>query len=153
MDDIVEEITFQDFKDDYHFLSILLNNVLQHEFGQQFTDKVERERILAQSACNMRIAGIEDAVKVLKKKLALELSSMTLEEAASLARDFSHYLNLMGIEETHHRVRRIKNTVQLSKSCDDIFSKTIQSGTYPKYLYNVVCDQEVEIVLTAHPTQ
>ena len=51
----------------------------------------------------MRIAGIEDAAEVLEKKLALELSSMTLEEATSLARDFSHYLNLMGIAETHHR--------------------------------------------------
>ena len=56
----------------------------------------------------MRIAGIEDVVEVLEKKLALELSSMMLEEATSLARAFSHYLNLMGISETHHRVRRIK---------------------------------------------
>ena len=51
----------------------------------------------------MRIAGIEDAAEVLEKKLALELSSMTLEEEVYLARDFSHYLNLMGIAETHHR--------------------------------------------------
>lgn len=152
-DDIAEEISFQAFEDDCRLLGSLLNDVLQREVGQQFTEKVERERILAQSACNMRIAGIEDAAEVLEKKLALELSSMTLEEAASLARAFSHYLNLMGIAETHHRVRRIKNTVQLSKSCDDIFSKMIQSGTSPEDLYNAVCDQEVEIVLTAHPTQ
>jgi len=51
----------------------------------------------------MRIAGIEDAAEVLEKKLALELSSMTLEEAASLAKTFNHYLNQMGIAETHHR--------------------------------------------------
>lgn len=152
-DDIAEEISFQAFEDDCRLLGSLLNDVLQREVGQQFTEKVERERILAQSACNMRIAGIEDAAEVLEKKLALELSSMTLEEAASLARAFSHYLNLMGIAETHHRVRRIKNTVQLSKSCDDIFSKMIQSGTSPEDLYSAVCDQEVEIVLTAHPTQ
>lgn len=152
-DDIAEEISFQAFEDDCRLLGSLLNDVLQREVGQQFTEKVERERILAQSACNMRIAGIEDAAEVLEKKLALELSSMTLEEAASLARAFSHYLNLMGIAETHHRVRRIKNTVQLSKSCDDIFSKMIQSGTSPEDLYNAVCEQEIEIVLTAHPTQ
>lgn len=152
-DDIAEEISFQVFEDDCRLLGSLLNDVLQREVGQQFTEKVERERILAQSACNMRIAGIEDAAEVLEKKLALELSSMTLEEAASLARAFSHYLNLMGIAETHHRVRRIKNTVQLSKSCDDIFSKMIQSGTSPEDLYNAVCNQETEIVLTAHPTQ
>lgn len=56
-----------------------------------------------QSACNMRLAGIEDAAEVLEKQLASEMSKMTLEEALTLARAFSHYLNLMGIAETHHR--------------------------------------------------
>eukprot|EP01018_Ginkgo_biloba_P007749 Gb_09680 [translate_table: standard] len=212
-DDIAEEISFQAFEDDCRLLGSLLNDILQREVGQQFTEKVERERILAQSACNMRMAGIEDAAELLEKKLAQELSSMTLEEAVSLARAFSHYLNLMGIAETHHRlpsyrlcldlpgsgfclvvlsgftnrkwvgysffqflvaspvsmeyinfaqyytvsnamgVRRTRNTVHLSKSCDDIFNKMIQSGTPPEELYNAVCNQEVEIVLTAHPTQ
>lgn len=57
----------------------------------------------SQSACNMRIAGIEDTADLLEKQLASELSKMTLEEALSLARTFSHYLSLMGIAETHHR--------------------------------------------------
>lgn len=56
-----------------------------------------------QSACNMRMAGIEDTAELLEKQLAAELSQMTLEEALSLARTFSHYLNLTGIAETHHR--------------------------------------------------
>ncbi|XP_057845626.2 phosphoenolpyruvate carboxylase 4 isoform X2 [Cryptomeria japonica] len=99
------------------------------------------------------MAGIEDAAEVLEKKLALEISSMKLEEAVALARAFSHYLNLMGIAETHHRVRRTRNTVHLSKSCDDVFGKMIQNGTSPDELYDAVCKQEVEIVLTAHPTQ
>lgn len=51
----------------------------------------------------MRLSGIEDIAEVLEKQLALEISKMTLEEALTLARAFSHYLNLMGIAETHHR--------------------------------------------------
>lgn len=51
----------------------------------------------------MRMAGIEDTAELLEKQLAAELSKMTLEEALSLARAFSHYLNLTGIAETHHR--------------------------------------------------
>lgn len=51
----------------------------------------------------MRLSGIEDTAEVLEKQLALEMSKMTLEEALTLARAFSHYLNLMGIAETHHR--------------------------------------------------
>lgn len=51
----------------------------------------------------MRLAGIEDTAELLEKKIASEISNLTLEEAMTLGRIFSHYLNLMGIAETHHR--------------------------------------------------
>ena len=51
----------------------------------------------------MRQAGIVNMAEMLEKQLASELSKMTLEEAFTLARAFSHYLTLMGIAETHHR--------------------------------------------------
>ncbi|KAI3423481.1 uncharacterized protein J3R85_010977 [Psidium guajava] len=152
-DDIAEEISFQNFDDDCKLLGNLLNDVLQREVGGKFMEKIERNRILAQSACNMRAAGIEDAAELLEKQLASDISNMTLEEALTLARAFSHYLNLMGIAETHHRVRKSRNLTHLSRSCDDIFSQLIQGGVSPDELYDTVCKQEVEIVLTAHPTQ
>ncbi|VFQ95358.1 unnamed protein product [Cuscuta campestris] len=152
-DDIAEEISFQSFEDDCRLLQSLLNDVLHRELGPKFMGKVERTRCLAQSACNMRIAGIEDTAELLEKQLASELSKMTLEEALSLARTFSHYLSLMGIAETHHRVRKARGVPQLSKSCDDTFNQLLQCGVTPDELYDTVCKQEVEIVLTAHPTQ
>ncbi|GLT73117.1 hypothetical protein SLA2020_449960 [Shorea laevis] len=152
-DDIAEEISFQSFDDDCKLLGNMLNDVLQREVGSDFMEKFERNRVLAQSACNMRLAGIEDTAELLEKQLATEISKMTLEEALTLARAFSHYLNLMGIAETHHRVRKGRSVTHLSKSCDDIFSKLVQGGVSPEDLYNTVCNQEVEIVLTAHPTQ
>ncbi|KAJ7954033.1 Phosphoenolpyruvate carboxylase [Quillaja saponaria] len=152
-DDIAEEISFQSFDDDCKLLGNLLNDVLQREVGNKLVEKIERNRILAQSACNMRLAGIEDVAEVLEKQQASEISKMALEEALTLARAFSHYLNLMGIAETHHRVRKSRNVAPLSKSCDDIFHQLVQSGVSPDELYNTVCKQEVEIVLTAHPTQ
>eukprot|EP00252_Welwitschia_mirabilis_P007829 TRINITY_DN1954_c0_g2_i1.p1 TRINITY_DN1954_c0_g2~~TRINITY_DN1954_c0_g2_i1.p1 ORF type:complete len:122 (-),score=31.77 TRINITY_DN1954_c0_g2_i1:702-1067(-) len=102
-DDIYEEISFQAFEDDCSLLGSLLNDVIQREAGQLFMEKIERERVLAQSACNLRMAAIEDAAEELEKKLSAELGSMSLEETIALARAFSHYLNLMGIAETHHR--------------------------------------------------
>ncbi|KAB1206468.1 Phosphoenolpyruvate carboxylase 4 [Morella rubra] len=152
-DDIAEEISFQNFDDDCKLLGSLLNDVLQREVGSEFMEKLERNRTLAQSACNMRMAGIEDMAELLEKQLASEISKMTLEEALTLARAFSHYLNLMGIAETHHRVRKVRNVVLQSKSCDDIFNQLVQGGVPPDELYETVCKQEVEIVLTAHPTQ
>ncbi|XP_057809948.1 phosphoenolpyruvate carboxylase 4 isoform X2 [Salvia miltiorrhiza] len=152
-DDIAEEISFQGFEDDCRLLGNLLNDVLQRELGPEFMEKLERTRVLAQSACNMRMAGIEDTAELLEKQLAAELSKMTLEEALSLARAFSHYLNLTGIAETHHRVTKARGSTNLSKSCDDVLNQLVQGGISPADLYDTVCKQEVEIVLTAHPTQ
>ena len=55
----------------------------------------------------MRMAGVENAAEWLTKQLEQEISNMTLEEAVPLARAFSHYLNLTGIAETHHRLDSI----------------------------------------------
>ncbi|KAG5079919.1 hypothetical protein JHK86_003984 [Glycine max] len=144
-DDIAEEISFQGFEDDCKLLGNLLNDILQREAGSTFVDKLEKIRVLSQSACNMRQAGMEDLAEMLEKQLASELSKMTLEEALPLARAFSHHLTLMGIAETHHRVRKGGNMVLAAKSCDDIFNNL--------FFYKTVFKQEVEIVLTAHPTQ
>lgn len=51
----------------------------------------------------MRNAGMESTAELLEKQLSDEISKMTLDDAVSLARAFCHYLNLMGIAETHHR--------------------------------------------------
>lgn len=152
-DDIAEGISFQAFEDDCRLLGSLLHDVLLRELGPRFIHLLERNRILAQSAVTMRAAGMEETAAVVERQLEAELSAMSLEDSLCLARAFSHYLNLMGIAETYHRVRKSRNVVHLSKSCDDIFDKLIQSGVPPEELYDTVCKQEVEIVLTAHPTQ
>ncbi|KAK9074469.1 hypothetical protein SSX86_007067 [Deinandra increscens subsp. villosa] len=153
MDDIAEEISFQSYEDDLRLLFSLLHDVLQREIGSGIMEKVEHTRTLSQSACLIRAAGIENTAELLEKQLASELSKMTLEEALKLGRAFSHFLSLMGIAENHHRARKIKNAAQVSKSCDDTFNQLIQSGISPDKLYDTMCSQEVEIVLTAHPTQ
>ncbi|KAJ4765390.1 Phosphoenolpyruvate carboxylase [Rhynchospora pubera] len=152
-DDIAEEISFQSFEDDCRLLGSLLNDILLHEVGPDFIHTLDRKRILAQSAMNMRAAGMEDVADNLEKQLMSEFSKMTLDEAFTLARAFSHYLNLMGVAETHHRVSKARSVERLSKSCDDTFEKLIQGGVSPDQLYQTVCEQVVEIVLTAHPTQ
>ncbi|ESQ28387.1 hypothetical protein EUTSA_v10018058mg [Eutrema salsugineum] len=152
-DDIAEEISFQSFEDDCKLLGSLFHDVLQREVGSSFMEKIERIRILAQSALHLRLAGIEDTANLLEKQLTSEISKMPLEEALTLARAFTHSLNLMGIADTHHRMHKVINVTQLSRSCDDIFSQLLQSGISPDELYQTVCKQEVEIVLTAHPTQ
>uniref|UniRef100_A0A453DNP1 phosphoenolpyruvate carboxylase n=1 Tax=Aegilops tauschii subsp. strangulata TaxID=200361 RepID=A0A453DNP1_AEGTS len=152
-DDVAEGISFQAFEDDCRLLGSLLHEVLLRELGPGFVKLFERIRILAQVPMTMRGAGMEDTAAVVERQLEAELSAMSLEDSLSLARAFAHHLNLMGIAERHHRVRKSRSEVHLSKSCHDIFDKLIQGGVPPEQLYDTVCKQGVEIVLTAHPTQ
>ena len=52
---------------------------------------------------------------------------------------------LLGIDHPYYnslcRVRKARNVEKLSKSCDDIFDKLIQSGVPPEQLYDTVCKQ------------
>ena len=41
----------------------------------------------------------------------------------------------------------------MSRTVDDVFSQLITQGVKKEDLFKSVCDQCVEIVLTAHPTQ
>ncbi|KAL7213387.1 hypothetical protein ACSBR2_015997 [Camellia fascicularis] len=112
---------------------------------------IQTFEMASQSACNMRLTGIEDTTELLEKQLALEMSKMTLEEALTPVRAFSHYLTLMGVAETHHRVQKSWSMAHLSKSCDDFFNQLIHGGVSPDELYNNVCIQEVEIVTLVAP--
>ena len=59
-DDIAEEISFQSFDDDCKLLGNLLNEVLQREVGHEFTDKLERTRILAQVSLSLSLSLYDD---------------------------------------------------------------------------------------------
>ncbi|EEE53734.1 hypothetical protein OsJ_00085 [Oryza sativa Japonica Group] len=142
-DDIAEGISFQAFEDDCRLLGSLLHDVLLRELGPRFIHLLERITILAQSAVNMRSAGVEDTAVVVEKQLGAELAAMSLEDSLCLARAFSHHLNLMTIADTYHRVRKARNFADLSKSCDDTFAKLIQSGVSPEELYDTVCKQHL----------
>lgn len=78
----------------------------------------------------MRTAGIEDTAELLEKQLASVLSKMTLEEALSLARAFSHYLNLTGIAETHHRYIEVLLVNKLCVVCVKYICKKYEENYF-----------------------
>lgn len=89
-----------------------------------------------QSALNLRLAGIEDTAELLETQLTSEISNMSLEEALTLARAFSHFLNLMGIAETHHRLTIVdKHMLKRMK----MFLSRYQKMKVCGYLEKFVC--------------
>lgn len=75
------------------------------------------------------------------------------EQFVPIARACMHYLTLTSIAETQHRVRRFRTHAAHSKGCEEVFQQLLAAGVTEDTLFDAVIDQQVEVVLTAHPTQ
>ncbi len=138
-------------RDDVRLLGELLGQVLRTHEGDALFQQVERVRALAKRARAGSDADFET--------LAHELSELPVEAALPLARAFAHFLNLANIAEQHHRIRRRREhrrdpAAQPQRgSCEDAFSRLIAAGITPAQLHEAVCSLQIELVLTAHPTE
>jgi phosphoenolpyruvate carboxylase len=99
--------------------------------------------------------------------LSKGLSPQSIRETV---RAFTHFLALANDAETHHRVRRVRARDQL-ESVDSGPSKQLslnsvrgavqallegegdQPKATPEAIYDALCSQTVDIILTAHPTE
>ena len=84
---------------------------------------------------------------------------MSLDEALPIARAFAQFLHLANIAEQHHRVRRRRayqrdpDAPPQRGSCEDSFARLLAAGVSPERLHEAVCALQIELVLTAHPTE
>jgi phosphoenolpyruvate carboxylase len=138
-------------RDDVRLLGELLGDTLKARAGEAVFQTVERVRTLAKSAR----AGRDDDFRA----LADDLSRMPLDDALPVARAFSHFLHLANIAEQHHRIRRRRAYQRdpLARpqrgSCEDAFAVLLAEGIGPERLHEAVCALQIELVLTAHPTE
>lgn len=139
----------QPLRDDVRLLGALLGDLLREQVGEDFFNTVERVRLLAKSA---RI-GEQNDHTALKEVL----NSLDTEEIKNIARAFSFFLNLANIAGQHHRVRRSRAVIPSgppqSGSLETAFHHLFEAGIEPERLYDTVCDLDIELVLTAHPTE
>lgn len=132
-------------------LGWLLGETVRTLEGEHLFNHVEEIRNLSKSA---RSGNGTD-----RKKLIEKLSSIDIDDAIPLVRAFSYFLTFANIAEQHHRVRRRRYYQRDPKSkpqrasCDEAFGALIDKGVKPDELFNAVLSMEVELVLTAHPTE
>lgn len=138
-------------RDDVRLLGELLGDNLRAQVGEALLRRVERVRALAKSARG----GHSDDFRV----LADELSGMSLDEALPVARAFAHFLHLANVAEQHHRIRR-RRAYQRDPaarpqrgSCEEAFDRLLANGIAPERLVDAVCSLQIELVVTAHPTE
>lgn len=87
------------------------------------------------------------------------LTDLKPEEHILVASSFSHMLNLHNLTEEvaatqTERAGRMGQLVLPTRSTNASFIKlTTQNGVAPSAVYEALCGQTVQLVLTAHPTQ
>ncbi len=136
---------------DVRDLGRLLGDTVREQAGDGVFERVERVRALAKEWR----AGDPAAFG----SLADLLGGMPLDEALPVTRAFTHFLNLANIAEQHHRIRRRREyqrdpeSPPQRASFEDTFAALLADGVSADELHDAVAGQQVELVLTAHPTE
>ena len=138
-------------RDDVHLLGKLLGDTLAEQEGEAFFERVEQVRRLSKGAHRGDDGEFEQLRQILVGR--------DEEEARGLARAFSQFLALANMAEQHHRVRRRRQYKRNPESppqrgsFEETFQSLIDEGVDKEALFDAMCEQEVELVFTAHPTE
>ncbi|RTE65842.1 phosphoenolpyruvate carboxylase [Amphritea opalescens] len=137
----------EDLRDDVRMLGDCLGQTIIAHKGQAFLDKIETIRALSKAG---RSSG-----KPVGDELLKTLSELDDDDLLPVARAFTQFLNLSNIAEEHHRVRRRSGVMDVctSDSFCGLIGRLIQQGSTKQQIADAVCEMDVELVLTAHPTE
>ena len=143
--------TLAPLRRDVRDLGAMLGQVLDARGGDGLLDCVEQVRQLSKAAQ----AGDVGAGATLEALLAQLSPARSLE----VARAFAQFLELANVAEQHHRVRRRRAwrakaaSVPQPASVDDAVGRLLAAGVSATDIHAALCSQQIELVLTAHPTQ
>ena len=135
-------------REDVHQLGELLGNTISQQHGAAFLDKIERIRKGAKASRRGSQEGAE--------QLSATLNQLDDDELLPVARAFNQFLNLANIAEQYHRVRR-RAPGEPEPFEDNILADLLQRlsahGHKGEALARQVGRLDIELVLTAHPTE
>ena len=135
-------------REDVHQLGELLGNTISVQHGAAFLDKIERIRKGAKTA---RRGSSEGAAQ-----LSETLNQLNDAELLPVARAFNQFLNLANIAEQYHRVRRrAPGEAQPFEDnmLADLLARLSANGHKGEALARQFGRLDIELVLTAHPTE
>lgn len=127
-------------------LGHLLGNTIKDAHGEAILEKVETIRKLSKSA---RAGNQAD-----RDGLIEEIKSLPNEQLTPVARAFNQFLNLTNMAEQYHTISRHCDAhVCEPDVLNTLFSKLSQNDISKLDTAQAVRDLNIELVLTAHPTE
>jgi phosphoenolpyruvate carboxylase len=134
-------------RDKVRNLGQLLGQTIADDCGDEIFELIENIRNLSKRAHN---GSPED-----KAKLIALLKGLKDNELVPVARGFSQFLNLANIAEQQHTLswrREEADSDSMEVILDDVFS-AIAKQLKGAQLNKELCNLDIELVLTAHPTE
>ncbi|NIY84876.1 phosphoenolpyruvate carboxylase [Vibrio hepatarius] len=127
-------------------LGHLLGNTIKDAHGEELLEKVETIRKLSKSA----LAGNQSD----RESLIEEIKSLPNDQLTPVAHAFNQFLNLTNMAEQYHTISRHCDAhVCEPDAINSLFSKLSQSKISKLDTAQAVRDLNIELVLTAHPTE
>ncbi|MBE4601273.1 phosphoenolpyruvate carboxylase [Vibrio navarrensis] len=127
-------------------LGHLLGNTIQEAHGDEILEKVETIRKLSKSA---RAGNQAD-----RDNLIEEIKNLPDEQLTPVARAFNQFLNLTNIAEQYHTIsRHCDSHVCEPDAINTLFAKLSQNGVSKLDTAQALRELNIELVLTAHPTE
>lgn len=140
-------------RDNVRMLGSILGDTIRSQVGEDLYNIVEEIRDLAIGSHTTNDWS----------QLVELMGQLTDDELVPVARAFTHFLNYANIAEQHHQVRLGReqlrnevltdNTNPLPGSLTELLPRLLEKGITGDALYDAVTTMNVELVLTAHPTE
>lgn len=135
-------------REEVHLLGELLGETIQAQWGEAFLAKIELIRTGAKGGRRGSQAAAE--------QLGETLDGLRDDELLPVARAFNQFLNLANMAEQHHQVRRLAPGEAESfenRALEDLLPRLLANGAAPAELASRLANLDIELVLTAHPTE
>ncbi len=135
-------------REDVHLLGELLGEAIASQFGAEFVAEIERIRKGAKAARRGSSEGSE--------QLHSSLAALDEDELLPVARAFGQFLNLANIAEQHHSIRRRRAQDPLpfpTRALGELLQRLLTGGHSGEALARQIARLDIELVLTAHPTE
>ncbi|MBP2870699.1 MULTISPECIES: phosphoenolpyruvate carboxylase [Pseudomonas] len=132
-------------REDVHLLGELLGNTIREQYGDDFLDKIEQIRKGAKA--DRRGAGDE---------LSTRVNQLQENELLPVARAFNQFLNLANIAEQYQLIHRRDESQPApfeSRVLPELLARLQSEGHSNESLARQLGRLEIELVLTAHPTE
>ncbi|WP_460131044.1 phosphoenolpyruvate carboxylase [Pseudomonas sp. S1_E04] len=138
-------------REDVHLLGELLGNTIREQYGDEFLDKIEQIRKGAKA--DRRGAVPEKAAG---DELSASLNQLQEDELLPVARAFNQFLNLANIAEQYQLIHRRDESQPApfeARVLPELLARLQSEGHSNESLARQLGRLEIELVLTAHPTE